>query len=83
VSSTPDLFFDAGLNIATVLIPPTAHFERGYGWMFWRHILQAGQGCDFDFLQTEFGGPVEEPAIYLGDVDHLIEGTTPQESDRR
>jgi dihydroxy-acid dehydratase len=44
--------------------PPTAHFERGYGWMFSRHILQADQGCDFDFLQTEFGAPVEEPAIY-------------------
>jgi dihydroxy-acid dehydratase len=44
--------------------PPAVHFERGYGWMFSRHILQADQGCDFDFLQTEFGGPVEEPAIY-------------------
>jgi dihydroxy-acid dehydratase len=45
-------------------VPPAAHFERGYGWMFSRHILQADQGCDFDFLQTEFGAPVEEPAIY-------------------
>ena len=45
-------------------VPPAVHFERGYGWMFSRHILQADQGCDFDFLQTEFGAPVEEPAIY-------------------
>ena len=39
-------------------------YERGYGWMFSRHIRQADQGCDFDFLETSFGGPVEEPSIY-------------------
>ena len=39
-------------------------YERGYGWMFSRHIKQADQGCDFDFLETTFGGPVEEPSIY-------------------
>ncbi|NBW56098.1 MAG: dihydroxy-acid dehydratase, partial [Betaproteobacteria bacterium] len=44
--------------------PPSPHYERGYGWMFSRHILQANQGCDFDFLETAFGGPVDEPAIY-------------------
>ena len=44
--------------------PPTPRFERGYGWMFTRHILQADQGCDFDFLETQFGAPVAEPVIY-------------------
>ena len=44
--------------------PRPPHFERGYGWMFTRHILQADQGCDFDFLETQFGAPVIEPAIY-------------------
>ncbi|UCE30506.1 MAG: dihydroxy-acid dehydratase, partial [Burkholderiales bacterium] len=44
--------------------PPTPRFERGYGWMFSRHILQADQGCDFDFLETGFGAPTGEPAIY-------------------
>jgi dihydroxy-acid dehydratase len=44
--------------------PPTPRFERGYGWMFSRHIQQANEGCDFDFLRTEFGAPVPEPAIY-------------------
>jgi dihydroxy-acid dehydratase len=44
--------------------PPEARYERGYGWMFSRHIAQADQGCDFDFLQTDFGAPVSEPAIY-------------------
>ena len=43
---------------------PAPRYERGYGWMFSRHILQADQGCDFDFLETAFGGPVDEPAIY-------------------
>ena len=43
---------------------PKPRYERGYGWMFSRHILQADQGCDFDFLETAFGGPVDEPAIY-------------------
>jgi dihydroxy-acid dehydratase len=45
-------------------VPPTPRFERGYGWMFSRHIQQANEGCDFDFLRTEFGAPVPEPAIY-------------------
>lgn len=44
--------------------PPPARFERGYGWAFSRHIQQADRGCDFDFLRTDFGAPVSEPAIY-------------------
>ena len=43
-------------------LPP--RYERGYGWMFSHHIQQANEGCDFDFLRTEFGAPVPEPAIY-------------------
>jgi dihydroxyacid dehydratase/phosphogluconate dehydratase len=44
--------------------PPPKRFERGYGWMFSQHILQADQGCDFDFLETGFGAPIGEPSIY-------------------
>ncbi|KQW00777.1 L-arabinonate dehydratase [Rhizobacter sp. Root1221] len=44
--------------------PPPPRFERGYGWMFSRHILQADEGCDFDFLETTFGAPVAEPDIF-------------------
>jgi dihydroxy-acid dehydratase len=44
--------------------PPPKRYERGYGWMFSRHILQADQGCDFDFLETDFGAPVAEPDIF-------------------
>jgi dihydroxy-acid dehydratase len=45
-------------------VPPPPRYERGYGWAFSRHVLQADQGCDFDFLETSFGAPVVEPAIY-------------------
>lgn len=43
---------------------PQPRYERGYGWMFSRHILQADSGCDFDFLETSHGRPVDEPAIF-------------------
>jgi dihydroxy-acid dehydratase len=43
---------------------PEVRFERGYGWVFTKHIQQADQGCDFDFLRTDFGAPVPEPVIY-------------------
>ena len=44
--------------------PPPRRYERGYGWMFGQHILQAHEGCDFDFLETSFGAPVAEPTIF-------------------
>jgi len=44
--------------------PPPKRFARGYGWMYSQHILQANEGCDFDFLETGFGAPVSEPEIY-------------------
>lgn len=43
---------------------PEVRYERGYGWMFSKHIKQADQGCDFDFLETSFGAPVREPDIF-------------------
>jgi dihydroxy-acid dehydratase len=46
------------------LQPPPPRYERGYGWMFSRHIKQADQGCDFDFLETAFGRSAPEPDIY-------------------
>jgi dihydroxy-acid dehydratase len=44
--------------------PPPPRYERGFGWLSAQHIRQADEGCDFDFLETAFGKPVEEPAIY-------------------
>ncbi|MGL4243132.1 MAG: L-arabinonate dehydratase [Beijerinckiaceae bacterium] len=43
---------------------PPPRYERGYGWMFSKHIRQAHEGCDFDFLETSFGAPVSEPVIF-------------------
>ncbi|MGH9344166.1 MAG: dihydroxy-acid dehydratase, partial [Terriglobia bacterium] len=31
--------------------PPAPHYGRGYGKMFLEHILQAHEGCDFDYLR--------------------------------
>jgi len=31
--------------------PRSPHFDRGYGRMFLDHVLQAHEGCDFDFLR--------------------------------
>jgi dihydroxy-acid dehydratase len=31
--------------------PPVPHYTRGYGRLFLDHILQANEGCDFDFLR--------------------------------
>jgi len=42
---------------------PETRFERGYGWMFTKHIKQANEGCDFDFLETSFGAPVEPEVV--------------------
>jgi dihydroxy-acid dehydratase len=44
-------------------VEPTPRFERGYGYMYSKHIEQADKGCDFDFLRTDFGSAVEEPEI--------------------
>jgi dihydroxy-acid dehydratase len=44
--------------------PPPVRYHRGYGWIYTKHIQQANEGCDFDFLRTDFGAPVDEPAIY-------------------
>jgi len=43
---------------------PPPRYERGFGWLAARHMTQAHRGCDFDFLETGFGAPVGEPAIY-------------------
>jgi dihydroxy-acid dehydratase len=42
--------------------PRPAHFPRGYGALFARHIMQANKGCDFDILQQ--GAPTPEPEVH-------------------
>ncbi len=41
---------------------PARKFERGYGVIFTRHIKQASEGCDFDFLEGT--APTAEPEIH-------------------
>ena len=48
----------------TRLTPREPHFDRGYGAMFLEHVLQADQGCDFDFLRGRT--PVRERAMVQG-----------------
>ena len=43
---------------------PAPRYGRGYGWAFSQHVQQANEGCDFDFLRTDFGAAVGEPVIY-------------------
>lgn len=43
---------------------PEPRYERGYGYMFSRHVTQADKGCDFDYLERDFGAPAGEPAIF-------------------
>ena len=45
-------------------VPPKPRYERGYGRMYLSHISQAQDGCDFDFLETDYGAPVPEPKVY-------------------
>jgi dihydroxy-acid dehydratase len=45
-------------------VAPKQKYERGYGYIFSKHVMQAELGCDFDFLETGFGAPVAEPDIF-------------------
>ena len=41
---------------------PPQKFSRGYGALYQKHITQADQGCDFDFLEGT--APTAEPEIH-------------------
>ena len=42
--------------------PRNAHFSRGYGRLFLDHVLQADEGCDFDFLRGRTPVRLEDTA---------------------
>ena len=42
--------------------PAAESYERSYGWLYKRHVNQAPEGCDFDFLTGR--GRVPEPPIF-------------------
>ena len=37
---------------------------RGWLWMYSQHVTQANEGCDFDFLERDFGKSAKEPDIF-------------------
>jgi dihydroxy-acid dehydratase len=41
---------------------PSPHYSRGFGALYLKHVTQADQGCDFDFLEA--GAPTPDPDIY-------------------
>jgi dihydroxy-acid dehydratase len=41
---------------------PPPRYERGFGALYQRHITQADQGCDFDFLEGT--APTPDPEIH-------------------
>jgi dihydroxy-acid dehydratase len=41
---------------------PPPKYERSYGAIFSRHVKQANEGCDFDFLEGT--APTAEPEIH-------------------
>lgn len=43
---------------------PERRFERGWGWMYSQHVGQADTGCDFDYLERDFGATAGEPDIF-------------------
>ncbi len=42
--------------------PPAPHYGRGFGALYEKHITQAHEGCDFDFLHA--GAPTPDPEIH-------------------
>ena len=43
-------------------VPPPAHFSRGFGALYLKHVRQANEGCDFDFLED--GATTGDPEIH-------------------
>jgi dihydroxy-acid dehydratase len=45
--------------------PPPPHYRRGYGALYLEHVLQADEGCDFDFLRARPGEPAASEPLGL------------------
>jgi dihydroxy-acid dehydratase len=43
-------------------VPPRAHYGRGFGALYLKHVRQANEGCDFDFLED--GVDTRDPEIH-------------------
>ena len=45
-------------------VAPEPRYQRGWGYLFSKHVTQADKGCDFDFLERGFGAAAGEPDIF-------------------
>jgi dihydroxy-acid dehydratase len=45
--------------------PPEPQYRRGYGALYLDHVLQADEGCDFDFLRSLPGEPAQSEPLGL------------------
>ncbi len=45
--------------------PPEPKYRRGYGALYLDHVLQADEGCDFDFLRSLPGEPAQTEPLGL------------------
>jgi dihydroxy-acid dehydratase len=43
-------------------VPPAEHYSRGFGALYLKHVRQANEGCDFDFLEA--GRATPDPEIH-------------------
>ena len=43
--------------------PYHAQFQRGYAWLYQQYVLQANEGCDFDFLRRQGHDTPEDVSI--------------------
>ena len=41
---------------------PAPHYPRGFGSIYLKHVAQANEGCDFDFLRGT--APIADPEIH-------------------
>jgi len=44
--------------------PPAPRFSRGFGALYLKHVSQANEGCDFDFLGEQAAAPTGDPEIH-------------------
>ncbi len=43
---------------------PPPHYARGFGALYEKHVTQAPEGCDFDFLRRGTAAPTPDPEIH-------------------
>jgi dihydroxy-acid dehydratase len=47
------------------LTPAKPIYRRGYGALYVEHVLQADEGCDFDFLRRRDDEPIQDLPLGL------------------